>query len=106
MFAAARSDAFFKSSVFFFFLLSTSFRGKFAHRDLAARNLLVHELPVAEGGGLEIKVSDFGLSRGGDHLSSAAIQQQTSMPIRWLAPECLLDSMDELVKKKKKKKKR
>ncbi|XP_065829914.1 uncharacterized protein [Oscarella lobularis] len=55
------------------------------HRDLAARNCMVNW-------DLEVKVGDFGLSRalkaGKDYYRTG---QGGQLPVRWMAPECLLD---------------
>ena len=58
-------------------------------RDLAARNCLVSGTETA----FTVKVADFGLSRalrGSDYyvLQNAA---DILLPIRWMAPECLID---------------
>ncbi|MAS44211.1 MAG: hypothetical protein CML43_13980 [Rhodobacteraceae bacterium] len=56
------------------------------HRDLAARNILI-------GGGLQAKVSDFGLSRIMDGGQGQYYRLKTSrpMPVRWMPPELLRD---------------
>ena len=70
------------------------------HRDLAARNVLV-------GSGLVVKICDFGLSRegkpsrGGAEGGAPAAEEayyrlqskDTPLPLRWLAPEVLLNGM-------------
>ena len=59
----------------------------FVHRDLAARNLLVHE----EGHDVIVKVSDFGLSRDMHYMKNYRIKGEAMLPVRWLAPEAILD---------------
>ncbi|EDO44269.1 predicted protein [Nematostella vectensis] len=56
---------------------------QFVHRDLATRNCLV-------GHSFTVKIADFGMSR---HLYSKhyyRIQGRVILPIRWMAPECIL----------------
>eukprot|EP01099_Mayorella_cantabrigiensis_P001988 TRINITY_DN1868_c0_g1_i1.p1 TRINITY_DN1868_c0_g1~~TRINITY_DN1868_c0_g1_i1.p1 ORF type:complete len:307 (+),score=86.49 TRINITY_DN1868_c0_g1_i1:666-1586(+) len=64
------------------------------HRDLAARNVLIHSStvemnrgdgPVNEGIRVIPKISDFGLSVAGTGT-------KTAIPVRWSAPEVLVDS--------------
>ncbi|KAL6079713.1 Mitogen-activated protein kinase kinase kinase 7 [Balamuthia mandrillaris] len=52
------------------------------HRDLAARNLLL-------GKDLTIKVSDFGLALKQSKLKDGKFEEDTPMPLKWIAPECL-----------------
>jgi len=59
---------------------------KFVHRDLATRNCLV-------GHSYTVKIADFGMSR---HLYSKhyyRVQGRVILPIRWMAPECILQGM-------------
>lgn len=59
---------------------------KFVHRDLATRNCLV-------GHSYTVKIGDFGMSR---HLYSKhyyRVQGRVILPIRWMAPECILQGM-------------
>ena len=58
----------------------------FIHRDLAARNILV------SSGATTAKISDFGLSRSlGDGADYYRIREDVLVPIRWSAPEVLLE---------------
>ena len=60
------------------------------HRDLAARNCLV-------GDGDIVKISDFGMSRedeGGIYIVSSGTRQ---IPIKWTAPEVIINSMSGLL---------
>ncbi|XP_037070357.1 fibroblast growth factor receptor 2-like [Pollicipes pollicipes] len=54
------------------------------HRDLAARNILVDHNKVC-------KVSDFGMSRSQQEISSEVFEQKHrgALPIRWMSPESL-----------------
>ena len=59
---------------------------KFIHRDLAARNCMV-------AADYTVKIGDFGLSRDihmSDYYRSG---DNTTMPVRWMAPECLRDGI-------------
>ena len=59
---------------------------RFVHRDFAARNMLV-------ANDLSLKVTDFGMSR---KLASSEYYRkdgQALLPVRWLAPECLMDGL-------------
>lgn len=59
---------------------------KFVHRDLATRNCLV-------GHSYTVKIADFGMSR---HLYSKhyyRVQGRVILPIRWMAPECILQGV-------------
>ncbi|CAD5223003.1 unnamed protein product [Bursaphelenchus okinawaensis] len=61
---------------------------KCIHRDIAARNVLYSKSGVA-------KICDFGLSRQG--VSYKNMDDQTSIPWRWVAPECYkTDTYDAL----------
>eukprot|EP01117_Protostelium_nocturnum_P014861 TRINITY_DN5701_c0_g1_i1.p1 TRINITY_DN5701_c0_g1~~TRINITY_DN5701_c0_g1_i1.p1 ORF type:complete len:2449 (-),score=807.95 TRINITY_DN5701_c0_g1_i1:2-7348(-) len=53
---------------------------KIIHRDLAVRNILLTS-------SLEIKVSDFGLSR--EQKSGADVTSSETGPLKWMAPECI-----------------
>jgi c-src tyrosine kinase len=52
------------------------------HRDLAARNILIKRESM------EVKVSDFGLSRQKDHHDTNVTETQTG-PLKWMAIEAL-----------------
>lgn len=57
------------------------------HRDLAARNVLV-QTPV------HVKITDFGLAKVLDYGSNGFYgETNTLMPIKWLAPECIIDRL-------------
>merc|ERR1712110_1145483 len=56
------------------------------HRDLAARNCLV-------GDEYEVKVGDFGLTRNTYASEYYRMKHSGPMPIRWMAPENLLDGV-------------
>jgi serine/threonine protein kinase len=57
------------------------------HRDLAARNVLV-------GDGLDnIKLSDFGLSRGVGLEEEYIMRSAAKLPLKWMAPEAIRDSV-------------
>ena len=81
---------------------------KFVHRDLALRNILVYELDVDDPKNINVKISDFGLTRreysklyveGGETMSLGCGPRQNYFnfmyfitgprPIRWMAPESL-----------------
>jgi len=57
---------------------------KIIHRDLACRNVLVGE-------GKRLKVSDFGLARSLAYSSVYTKSTDGKLPIRWMAPESILD---------------
>jgi serine/threonine protein kinase len=58
---------------------------RFLHRDLAARNVLL-------GGNFECKISDFGLADESKLTSQTYFGRvNTGMPVKWTAPEALLD---------------
>ncbi|ODN05359.1 Fibroblast growth factor receptor 3 [Orchesella cincta] len=57
---------------------------KVVHRDLAARNILL------SGRNRILKISDFGLSRDVYEQNLYKISSKGSIPVKWLAPECLL----------------
>ncbi|XP_023933531.1 tyrosine kinase receptor Cad96Ca-like [Lingula anatina] len=59
---------------------------KFLHRDLAARNILVSDTMVC-------KVSDFGLARDVIDSREYLSRMETPLPIRWMAPESISDSV-------------
>ncbi|XP_023930110.1 tyrosine-protein kinase receptor Tie-1-like [Lingula anatina] len=58
----------------------------FLHRDLAARNVLVSESLVC-------KVADFGLARDVIESREYLSKLQGPLPVRWMAPESLSDSL-------------
>ncbi|XP_013415521.1 tyrosine kinase receptor Cad96Ca-like [Lingula anatina] len=58
----------------------------FLHRDLAARNVLVSESRVC-------KVADFGLARDVIESREYLSKMQGPLPVRWMAPESLSDSV-------------
>lgn len=60
----------------------------FVHRDLACRNCLVGERP--QGGGLAVKISDFGMSRDVYTCDYYKIGGSRMLPVRWMAPESIL----------------
>ncbi|PRP73159.1 putative leucine-rich repeat receptor-like protein kinase [Planoprotostelium fungivorum] len=57
---------------------------KIIHRDLAVRNILLSRH-------LEVKVSDFGLSREQDDTNEASQTQNMVGPLKWMAPEAISD---------------
>lgn len=56
------------------------------HRDLACRNCLVTE-------NLTVKVTDFGMSRDIHYQHYYRKDGEALLPVRWMAPECLLDGV-------------
>ncbi|XP_057379874.1 tyrosine-protein kinase transmembrane receptor Ror-like [Daphnia carinata] len=60
----------------------------FVHRDLACRNCLVGERP--QGGGLAVKISDFGMSRDVYTCDYYKIGGSRMLPVRWMPPEAIL----------------
>jgi tRNA A-37 threonylcarbamoyl transferase component Bud32 len=58
------------------------------HRDLAARNILLKKM---NGGTFQPKISDFGLSRITEDVSSNTRTQSDTGPLKIMAPECILD---------------
>ena len=58
---------------------------RYVHRDLAARNCMVD-------GDLNVKVSDFGLSRE-LYVDDYYRQTGTKLPAKWMSPECLGDNI-------------
>ena len=76
---------------------------KYVHRDLAARNCLGMTLYCTHilcshsqycynvvGPSLQVKVADFGLARGVHDKDYYRVAGQAVLPVRWMAPECLL----------------
>ncbi|XP_065906520.1 proto-oncogene tyrosine-protein kinase ROS-like isoform X3 [Dysidea avara] len=59
----------------------------FVHRDLAARNCLVS----SKGPDRVVKIGDFGLARDVYHSDYYRKEGQGLLPVRWMAPESLLD---------------
>ena len=59
------------------------------HRDLAARNCLVSSLNPAQR---QVKIADFGLSRG-LYKQNYYRKEGGLMPVRWMAPESLVDGV-------------
>ncbi|XP_065841654.1 fibroblast growth factor receptor 3-like [Oscarella lobularis] len=59
---------------------------KCVHRDLACRNVLVFENDV-------LKVSDFGLAKEVDYYEKAKRKSKCVMPLKWTAPEALIDKL-------------
>ncbi|CAL8143643.1 unnamed protein product [Orchesella dallaii] len=57
---------------------------KVVHRDLATRNILL------SGRNRILKISDFGLSKDVYEQNLYKISSKGSIPVKWLAPECLL----------------
>ncbi|XP_066251770.1 tyrosine-protein kinase transmembrane receptor Ror-like isoform X2 [Euwallacea similis] len=55
----------------------------YVHRDLAARNCLVSK-------DLEVKISDFGLSRDMYSCDYYRVQSKSLLPVRWMPPESIL----------------
>ena len=55
----------------------------YVHRDLATRNLLV-------GHSFTVKIADFGMSRNTYCKHYYRIRGKAILPIRWMAPECIL----------------
>ena len=60
------------------------------HRDLAARNCL---LSGDMNSNFVVKISDFGLARNTNYslIYSMSIDSSDRLPIRWLAPESVID---------------
>ncbi len=71
-----------------------SMKHTFVHRDIAARNLLVHE----EGDRLCVKISDFGLAKDLHYIRSYRAHGKAVLPVRWMAPEALLDGFEAEVR--------
>uniref|UniRef100_A0A914YZ26 Protein kinase domain-containing protein n=1 Tax=Panagrolaimus superbus TaxID=310955 RepID=A0A914YZ26_9BILA len=59
---------------------------KLVHRDLACRNVLLTE-------DLRVKITDFGLCCDCDHSYTYTGSISKRLPIKWLAPEALLDRL-------------
>ncbi|XP_030760260.1 tyrosine-protein kinase transmembrane receptor Ror isoform X1 [Sitophilus oryzae] len=55
----------------------------YVHRDLAARNCLVSK-------DMEVKISDFGLSRDMYSCDYYRVQSKSLLPVRWMPPESIL----------------
>lgn len=61
------------------------YRARYIHKDLAARNCVINAA-------LEVRISYGGLNReGGRYASEYARHNNATVPLRWLAPECLHD---------------
>ena len=58
----------------------------YVHRDLATRNCLV-------GHGYTVKIADFGMSRNLYSKHYFRIEGRVILPIRWMAPECILQGI-------------
>ena len=57
------------------------------HRDLAARNVLVGDSLAV------VKLADFGLTRGVGQDETYIMKSQMQLPIKWMAPESIRDSV-------------
>ena len=68
----------------YFLHFYTSFQ--LVHRDLATRNVLV-------GHDYVIKVADFGFTRSGGKNDYYKMKTDGLMPVKWMAPESLFDSI-------------
>ena len=65
---------------------------KLVHRDLALRNILVFGFSEQDPAQVNVKISDFGLTRDAQRAgqSTAYIHQPgNALPVRWMAPESL-----------------
>ena len=47
-------------------------------------------LPFSVGQGLQVKLADFGLARGLQDHEYYRLARTTMLPLRWMAPECVL----------------
>ena len=63
----------------------------FVHRDLATRNVLV-------GHAFTVKIADFGMSRNLYCKHYYRVQGRAVLPVRWMAPECILQGTCGLVR--------
>ncbi len=58
----------------------------FIHRDIAARNCLVS----SKGADRVVKIGDFGLAKDLYTSDYYQVEGQRKLPVRWMAPEALL----------------
>ena len=58
----------------------------FIHRDIAARNCLVS----SKGADRVVKIADFGLAKDLYSSDYYQVEGQRKLPVRWMAPEALL----------------
>ena len=64
-------------------------RKKYIHRDLACRNCLV----AVRDQEVLVKIADFGLTRKIEDKNYYRVQNETMLPVRWMAPESLNNSI-------------